>query len=420
MNQDDVHEPAAEVAKPKAKKRRKTIRVRADIAHGGSLHVRHMADVLLEGVAVALADGDGKDRVWIQLAKTGAFKGHAAGPFELDAKVFGDIVRNFRATANRAIPIDFEHASEADPTQGSIPTDGAPAQGWILDLKIDGGNLWGLVEWGDKAREYIRAGSYKFFSPAIRFGARDRVTGAQVGARMTSGALTNNPFLDGLAPLAAKDVDDAETAIERLRAMVATEPTRTLADALAECDAGTESMGDVDEDELDAAELSAKETAMADEKNVTIALSEAQTKVAELSLKLKDEAARADTAEASLKTLTEWKEARELKDVEERVSLAFDTYKDARKLTDADKEAMTIVLKAKPETFEKQYPKIAPALSHLQRNLTDRREEELPKESADVDTKLGEETFSQTVSRLMSEKKVSYTAAVNQAVKLRA
>lgn len=204
--------PPTPVDDQKRAKKGRRLRVTADLAHGGSLSVRHMADgdrtYHLDTVSVTCADEDGK-HVWIQLAKTGDFAGHPAGPFSLNASVFGEIVANFRATQNRKIPIDFEHASEADATSGSIPTDGAPAQGWIRDLKIDGGNLWGLVEWGTKARDMIRAGGYQFISPAIRFGARDRVTGKSIGARLTSAGLTNQPFLDGMRPLAAKDAAGA-------------------------------------------------------------------------------------------------------------------------------------------------------------------------------------------------------------------
>ena len=193
---------------PAKGKRGRRLHVRADLAAGGSLHVRQMSDaehiVCLEGLAVSLAD-DAAKPVWIQLAKSGTFRGHSAGPFELNEAVFAEIIANFKATENKQIPIDFEHASESEATAGSIPTEGAPAQGWIVDLKIQGGNLWGLVEWGDTARGYIKTKKYKFFSPAIRFGARDRVTGKPIGARMTSGGLTNNPFLDGMMPLAAKD-----------------------------------------------------------------------------------------------------------------------------------------------------------------------------------------------------------------------
>lgn len=152
-----------------------------------------------------LGDGPGK-LVWNQLAKVGQFAGHPSGPFKLTPVEFEQIVRNFKATQNRKISIDFEHASEQDPTSGNIPTEGAPAQGWIHDLQNRGAEgLWGLVEWLEPARTYIREKRYRFFSPAIRFGAKDRVTGEPIGARMTSGALTNNPFLDGMAPLAASD-----------------------------------------------------------------------------------------------------------------------------------------------------------------------------------------------------------------------
>lgn len=201
------------------------VAIRAHIPVGGNLHIRQvgmssviggrvlafpgLVDLRAQdghGNAVTLADGP----VWIQIAKPGKFEGHPSGPFEMGGDVFRQIVANFKATANQLVPIDFEHASEQDPTAGSIPSEGAPAQGWIKDLRIGGdGNLWGLVEWGGLAKSYIQQGKYKFFSPAIRFNSRDRVTGKPIGARLTSGALTNQPFLDGMAPLVARDFGEA-------------------------------------------------------------------------------------------------------------------------------------------------------------------------------------------------------------------
>jgi phage I-like protein len=168
-----------------------------------------------EGVALAEKAAEGEAPVWIQLAKYGTFLGHPSGPFKLDRNTFEEIVANFRATENRHIPIDYEHASEASETSGTIPVNGAPAQGWIIDMKIDGQGLWGLVEWLPQAREQIRAKQYRYFSPAIRFGTKDRVTGKPTGARMSSGAITNSPFLDGLEPLAAKDEDLSHSALTR-------------------------------------------------------------------------------------------------------------------------------------------------------------------------------------------------------------
>jgi phage I-like protein len=165
-----------------------------------------------EGVLIEMKSAESSAPVWIQIAKQGAFRGHAAGKFEMNAQTFTEIIANFNAQSNKFIPIDFEHASEQHPTHGSIPHSGAPAQGWItqLELRADG-NLYGLTTWGDLARGYIKKGQYKFLSPAIVFGAKDRVTGKSIGARLSSAALTNNPFLDGMQPLAAKHTEKSST-----------------------------------------------------------------------------------------------------------------------------------------------------------------------------------------------------------------
>ena len=184
----DVHHAGGGASKAPRKPRRKRVFAKATAAGPG-----------------AGAPVPPKSPKQIRVAKQGRFLGHPSGPFEMNEQTFEEIVRNFKASPEE-LPIDFEHASEADATDGSIPQAGAPAQGWIKDMRIEGGNLFGLVEWGSLAREYIREGKYKYFSPAIRFGAKDRVTGKPIGARMTSGALTNSPFLAGLQRLVAKDV----------------------------------------------------------------------------------------------------------------------------------------------------------------------------------------------------------------------
>jgi phage I-like protein len=149
--------------------------------------------------------------VWIELTKMGSFAGHPAGPFELNAKIFGELIANFHSTANREIPVDWEHASEQDPTSGTIPTSGAPAAGWIKDLRVAGDRLLALVRWLPTARAQIRSGAYKYISAAIRFATVDRVTGRPAGAKLSSAGLTNTPFIDGLQPLAAKDTAPARS-----------------------------------------------------------------------------------------------------------------------------------------------------------------------------------------------------------------
>jgi phage I-like protein len=442
--------------------------------NGVSIDVRHLADreVRCEGVEIdrtALLDDSVNDNapklVWNQLAKVGTFRGHPSGPFELTPQIFGEIVANFRATKNLRIPIDFEHASEQDPTQGSIPHSGAPAQGWILDLDNRGSaGLWGLVEWLEPARSYVRDGKYKFFSPAIRFGAKDRVTGQPSGAKMTSGALTNNPFLDGMAPLAASDrlpteetinmgdyvhslaevmpvlrsclfepgshqcthatmaeVHDAICRLEqlvdefrainpqgelmsakhagvdlgasltRLRDVMKMDMRATVSDMLEFIrdmigDAlGISDSEDEEDDDLEpASSRDMRDGTMAEK---SIELRDAETKVATLmserdalasknatlELQLKERDGKLNALESEVITLRNDAKTRAENDEKRTVNVAFETYKDSHKLTDAHKVSMLLTLRHDPETFHKLYPEVAPANRHLMRDHGNRQ-----------------------------------------------
>lgn len=463
-------------------KKKKQLHVRADLAEGGSLHVRHMSDDTVDGGKVIcypglveLSDKSGEgERVWIQLAKTGEFRGHSAGAFELNDKVFAEVIANFKASKNQAIPIDFEHASESDPTEGSIPTVGAPAQGWIHDLKMRDGNLFGLVSWGSLAREYIKSGQYKFFSPAIRFNSKDRVTGKPVGARMTSGALTNNPFLDGMLPMVARDFDSPIDAIangeadrfgidenarlvpmktssmcysaheympgikaalklpelcsaqnckdalgalrdmhdmsdangmhmgvklgdytaplrdtmrmpmgssmsdlfDMVEAMIdaamdqhieeyhsgdAEETHATAAAMAVEGITAGDDDGAGDNEDFDAAMSAREEKTMADEKVVQLK----DTEIAELKLALSDKTSKFEKVVEENKALLTFKAEAQDRELSGEVEKAFNTYKHVRKLSDADREAMLITLKASPTVFRKQFPEVKEGERHL-------------------------------------------------------
>ncbi len=132
--------------------------------------------------------------------------------FSISKEDMADIVRNFDKRQNGMIPIDYEHASEMP----EVAKGGAiPAAGWIHRLRLgsrDSGldksqaaSLQALVEWTPQAEEMLRTGQYRFFSPAIDWGAKDKETGEPQGATLTSGALTNHPFLEELPPIMLSD-----------------------------------------------------------------------------------------------------------------------------------------------------------------------------------------------------------------------
>jgi len=121
----------------------------------------------------------------------------------------------------------------------------------------------------------------------------------------------------------------------------------------------------------------------------TITLSEHNTKLeaavaaavanatSPLTLQLKDveaklTAALADkaAADAVVVQLNEQIKTRDAAVAAARVDEAFSTYKEVKKLSDDDKEAMAITLSTKPELFEKLYPKVTPDKAILLRTVT--------------------------------------------------
>lgn len=150
---------------------------------------------------------------WIQVAYEGAWSGHHMGPFQFTRQMFDTIVRNFRnhpqyTGRSDVVAFDFNHASEMHPTEGSIPSEGTPAQAWAQDLEVRTGpdgkaQLWALTRLLEPAKTYIRNGQMKWVSVAVWFDAVDPVTGKPIGPTLTSIAFTNNPFLQGLPAIAA-------------------------------------------------------------------------------------------------------------------------------------------------------------------------------------------------------------------------
>lgn len=142
---------------------------------------------------------------WNQIARFGEFRGHPQGAFAFTPEVFAELVVNFSATLNGRVPVDYEHTSEVLPDNAA--QEGVPAVAWVVALDDRGPEgLWAAFEWVDpQAVEYVRAKRYLFLSPAVHFDATHRESGEKIGARLTSVALTNHPFLDGLAPLTASE-----------------------------------------------------------------------------------------------------------------------------------------------------------------------------------------------------------------------
>ena len=147
---------------------------------------------------------------WVELLPAGEFSGRdGRGPYVADA---AQILAAF-AQGGIPLPIDYEHQSILTETNGQP----APAAGWLTDLAVRDGALWGCVEWTERASAHIAAREYRFLSPVFCYEQR---TGSVVS--ISGAGLTNTPNLyltalnrrDAYSPLEETRMDEM---LERLR-----------------------------------------------------------------------------------------------------------------------------------------------------------------------------------------------------------
>lgn len=176
--------------------------------------------VRLANVELDSDTGEDEAPKWQHVATAGVYKGYNYGeqPFEFTRETFDEMVKNFRANPSYhlgpngvgdadVVAWDFHHASEAHPAD--IAVTGAPAQGWAQELTVKTGpdgkaQLWALTRWLQTAKQYIKDEAYKWASVTAWINAVDPHTGDRIGALLTSIAITNTPFIEGMNALAAE------------------------------------------------------------------------------------------------------------------------------------------------------------------------------------------------------------------------
>jgi len=137
-------------------------------------------------------DLEGKVPLEIQVIPYG-YHDTPKGPFTLDDEGAREIIETFEAQKNDMVT-DYEHQTLADP-----PVE-APAAGWIKKLVNRGADgIWAVIEWTEKAKQYIANREYKYVSPVFL----KRISDNRV-VRLINVALTNQPNIDGMVPLINK------------------------------------------------------------------------------------------------------------------------------------------------------------------------------------------------------------------------
>lgn len=171
-----------------------------------------LASVRLEAVGVGV---ERPNPDWIQIAAEGDYRGYGGGekPFAFDEAIFNVIVRNLHnhpayvraGGPTDVVAFDFSHASEGDPAD--IAVDGAPAQAWVQELEVRRGDmgveLWALTRFLEPMLSYRAQGRYKWTSVCVWPDQVDPVSGESIGWVLSSVAFTNDPFIQGMVPIAA-------------------------------------------------------------------------------------------------------------------------------------------------------------------------------------------------------------------------
>ena len=180
-------------------------------------------------VVTLLAEAAADGLIRVPLAITGKWV-RGATTFVITRQDLESIVRNFRERQNGEINVDYDHASEMPEVAAGGPV---PSAGRIVRLdppeeskngsrKSEVGNraeepdfllptshsrllLYGWYEPTDRARELLANREYRFISPAIEWGSKNKRTGKSQGTTLTSVALTNRPFLEEMPQIRLSD-----------------------------------------------------------------------------------------------------------------------------------------------------------------------------------------------------------------------
>lgn len=112
---------------------------------------------------------------WLMLVPAGRFVGRDGRSWVNDQPAEAIA---YNRSLKRDLVVDVEHASEIKAPKGEE----APAAGWIDQLDVRDGAIWGHVDWNGKGSALILNREYRYYSPALRVDAAQRVRGlASVG-----------------------------------------------------------------------------------------------------------------------------------------------------------------------------------------------------------------------------------------------
>jgi len=171
----------------------------------------------LPGVSLHFAGGGVPD--WIQLTPAGPeIQGRDGRAFRLSDPEA--VAQRFR-DSDQPIVVDIEHASAlAEIGQA------APAQGWVEEIEVRDGALWGRVSWTQAGRQLMEAEAYRYVSPVFTYDAESREI-----LELVSAGLVHSPNLR-MQALNHRDNEETPEMDKAIREALGLDAEATAADAV--------------------------------------------------------------------------------------------------------------------------------------------------------------------------------------------
>lgn len=144
-----------------------------------------------------LADLPDSSDGWIQIAKQGSFTDPRYGDFAITQEDFDSWVQNFQRVSRGSLPIDPDHRPEKAGDTSAV--------GWVTDLEQRGQELWAKPAWNSLGTELVSDQRYRFISPSYTPNYKND-EGDSFGTALVGVALTNRPFLEGMAEVSLSKV----------------------------------------------------------------------------------------------------------------------------------------------------------------------------------------------------------------------
>ncbi len=143
---------------------------------------------------------EGEQITHMQALPLGSYHHPVYGRINVTPEKVARMVQNFNdGVRGTDIDIDYDHKVNT-----------GKAAGWVRAMHAKPDGLWFDVEWTQAAKDSIKAGEYKYFSPEFADAWKHPKTGKVHKDVVFGGGITNRPFLKDILPINLSEIFGSE------------------------------------------------------------------------------------------------------------------------------------------------------------------------------------------------------------------